>query len=512
MKTLRPYQLDAITTLRERILNGHRQLVLHARCGAGKTVMAIHLMGNAVDKGKRCLFVVHRRGLVDNCVQKLAEDGLNCSVLMAGRRQSVLDDQITVASRDTLTARSLRGGSPLPDADLVVIDEGHLATGAQYRKLIGHYGKTAIVLLLTATPAGPNGSGLGDVATCIVSAATSEQLIQDGFIVPTRAFGPNRIDLEGVKTVAGDYHKEQLTRRMDNQKLIGDIVEHWLEIANGRPTVAFACRRDHARHIQAMFTENGVRAAYIDGETPDEEREEVRQAMEEGDIKIVCNVDVISIGVDWPFLSCCIDARPTKSMVRALQAWGRISRPYGDKTDAILLDHADNCLRLGIHPDDDFQWPLSKSEKVRKGLKKDPKEREIKVCDSCYAMYYGGKCPNCGAAKSKQFKVEKGRLVEITKQLEKKEPTHEDRERAWRGFVRVAFHKGWPLSRASSMFLSKFGRYPHEGEFAEYWNGEKWPQRMWGTDKWTALRTPVRNIWPDMGKRRKSPPLIFSNS
>ena len=47
-------------------------------------------------------------------------------------------------------------------------------------------------------------------------------------------------DLKGVKVVAGDYVENQLADRMDQPKLIGDIVTHWHKYGERLKTVAFA--------------------------------------------------------------------------------------------------------------------------------------------------------------------------------------------------------------------------------------------------------------------------------
>ena len=44
---LRPYQLESVEALRQGIRDGHRAQLLVAPTGAGKTVMAAHLLGEA---------------------------------------------------------------------------------------------------------------------------------------------------------------------------------------------------------------------------------------------------------------------------------------------------------------------------------------------------------------------------------------------------------------------------------------------------------------------------------
>lgn len=50
----------------------------------------------------------------------------------------------------------------------------------------------------------------------------------------------------------------------------------------------------------------------MDAYTPDKEREEIREKFHDGEYRVVCNVGVMTTGVDWD-VRCIILARPTKS-------------------------------------------------------------------------------------------------------------------------------------------------------------------------------------------------------
>ena len=61
---LRDYQAEAIEALREGVRRGMRRQVLVAPTGAGKTVIASHLLNEASRKGSYALFLVDRVALV----------------------------------------------------------------------------------------------------------------------------------------------------------------------------------------------------------------------------------------------------------------------------------------------------------------------------------------------------------------------------------------------------------------------------------------------------------------
>jgi superfamily II DNA or RNA helicase len=90
---------------------------------------------------------------------------------------------------------------------------------------------------------------------------------------------------------------------------------------------------------------------YISGEVDGDEREVIRQAMEDHDDAIIVgNISVIGTGVSIKKLHSMILAHPTKSRIRTLQAVGRMLRKHTTKTKAVVYDIAD-----------DLQWKKRKN-------------------------------------------------------------------------------------------------------------------------------------------------------
>ena len=161
-----------------------------------------------------------------------------------------------------------------------------------------------------------------------------------------------------------------------------------------RPTLCFAVNRIHAEHIQTKFLEAGVRAGYIDCFTKDEARKEIRRKFASGEYEVVCNVDVLTMGVDWD-VRCIILARPTKSEMRFVQAVGRGLRPADGKDHCLILDHSDTTSRLGFVTD--ILHDQLDDGKTRQSSKRDnirlPKE--CPMC-ACLRPIHTNVCPNCG--------------------------------------------------------------------------------------------------------------------
>jgi superfamily II DNA or RNA helicase len=314
---LRPYHQRALDALRA---VWQRNPVLVAPTGSGKTTIAAHLVAGAVGRGRRVLFLAHRKELIDQAAVRFLGYVPDVGIVKAGITPTPAA-RVQVASVQTLVNRTP------PPADVVVIDECHHATAATYQTILGWY-PTACRVGLTATPFRTDGTGLGSAGFGdLVVAATPQELIDEGSLLEPRVFeAVETPDLKGVRTTGGDFAPGELALRVDTPKLIGDIVEAWKTYAADRLTVVFACTVAHSRHIVEQF---GDIAAHLDGTTPADERDAILERFAAGDIRIVSNYGVLTEGWDVPAAGACVLARPTKSLGLFLQMAGQKEAELG---------------------------------------------------------------------------------------------------------------------------------------------------------------------------------------
>lgn len=143
-------------------------------------------------------------------------------------------------------ARAIRTSTiELPPADLIIVDEAHHAPARTWRRLLAAY-PSATIIGLTGTPCRGDGRGLGNLFEELIEVATVSELIAGKFLVPTRVYAPVRPDLSGIRIDRGDYNEGQLANRMNTAPLVGDIVEHWHKLGEGRRTVVFAVNVAHS--------------------------------------------------------------------------------------------------------------------------------------------------------------------------------------------------------------------------------------------------------------------------
>ena len=154
-----------------------------------------------------------------------------------------------------------------------------------------------------------------------------------------------------------------MPRRSISPELVGDIVTHWHRLAERRKTVVFATSVAHAIHLKDEFVKSGVRPSISTAQTPKDERDEILKRLSRGDLELVTNCMVLTEGWDMPDVSCCVLARPTKSMGLYRQMAGRVIRPAPGKTDALILDHAGAVFQHGF-VEDPVIWTLDPDTKA----------------------------------------------------------------------------------------------------------------------------------------------------
>jgi superfamily II DNA or RNA helicase len=452
MRELWPHQITAIDLLWQALADGRKHPILMMATGAGKTKTAAEIIRRALAKGKRVVLTVPAIELIDQTVQALYAEGItDVAVIQAQHPLTNPDAQVQVASVQTLTRRML------PKADLVIVDEAHIA-----HKIVFRWMQEQERLFFIGLSATPWTKGLGKYYDALIIGATTRQLIRDGFLSDFKVFAPTHPDLTGVRTIAGDYAEDQLAEAMDKPKLVADVVATWLNLGENRPTLCFAVNRAHARSIQRDFEIAGVPVAYVDGDTPRGERDEIRRGFEAGTTKVVVNVGVLTTGVDWD-VRCLILARPTKSEILFTQIIGRGLRRAVGKADCLILDHSDSTLNLGfvtdIHHD---KLDDGKDRKVSSGARPEKSPKLPKECTSCHRLKPAGvhKCPSCGFAPERQTDIEpaQGELGRLGgKQIKADRDT---KQKWWSMLLGHSEMKGYARGWAWHKYKDKFGVEP----------------------------------------------------
>jgi DNA repair protein RadD len=468
MATLRPYQADAVQALRDSLAQGKRAPCLVMPTGSGKTHVAEAIIKGAREKGNRALFMAPRRELIYQASEKLQRVQIEHSIIMAGEPIRI-DAPVQVACVPTLYRRAVADERiPLPQADLVIVDEAHLSLARTAREIIAYYaGRGARVIGLTATPCRSDGAGLGALFDDLIEGPTVAELTDQGHLVPARYFVGAAPDLEGVKIQAGDYNQKELGERVNEVTLIGDVVENWSRLASDRQTFVFAVNVAHSRNLCSQFQSLGVRAEHLDAKTDRDEREQILERLRTGRTQVLCNCEVMTYGVDFPPVSAIVLAKPTKSIARYFQMVGRGLRTYPGKSDCLVLDHAQAVHQIGF-VDDPMPWSLDGKETVQDRVSESRSEPEPITCGDCGTQFRPAKhCPNCGAEQGgvyeRAIEAHEAELREMDRQrklADVRQWDMDDRRQFYRELKGIAQQHGYKTGWIAHKYRTKTGVWP----------------------------------------------------
>lgn len=388
MLNLRPYQHLAVEAVRASFRSGKRRPLLVSPTGSGKTVVFSYVTAAAALKGNRTLILCHRAELLDQIHRSLDNMDVPHGLIAAGRTSD--PTSITqVASVQTLVRRL----DHVTEPDLIVIDEAHHATAGAWSAVTARW-PNARVLGVTATPARLDGKGLGTVFDDLIRGPEVADLIAAGYLCQPIYYAPACVNLEGVRMVAGDYNRAEISDRMDKPTITGDAVSHYRRLANGLSCAVFCTSVLHASHVAEAFCAAGYRFAVLDGGLSRDERSKRVAQLASGQLQGIVTVEIISEGFDLPVVACAILLRPTASLTLHLQQVGRVLRIAPGKPNAIILDHVGNCRRHGL-AEEIREWSLDGIKRKRKRGQQDDVP-SLRSCPQCFAVHTPSPaCPQC---------------------------------------------------------------------------------------------------------------------
>ena len=393
---LRPYQEAAINDACK-ALDKHKNTIVVAPTGAGKTIMLSALVGKRYEDGKKVLVMQHRDELVDQNKSKF--ERLNPYITTSIVNGTVKDWKGGTVFSMVQTISRDRNLMDRPAFDMIVIDESHHAAADTYLKVINAVKEDnpdAEIVGFTATPNRGDGKGLRKVFNNCSHQIDITTLIREGFLVPPKSYvidcGVND-SLRNVAISGNHFNMEQVESIMNRKVINQKVVEEYLNHAGGRKTVVFCSTIKHAEDLLEEFLDQDINAEMVTGETPKAERAQTLHDLAHGDVEVVVNVSVLTEGFDAPPVSCIILTRPCSQKATMVQMIGRGLRtvdpeeyPNLVKRDCIVLDFGTSILTHGSLED------AVNLEDKQKG------EAPLKQCPECEAVVpmSAKLCPICG--------------------------------------------------------------------------------------------------------------------
>jgi DNA repair protein RadD len=394
----RPYQSEAIEAI-DAELERVDSTLLVASVGAGKTLMQAGFIQRVIKKYPEARFVcaVHTRELVSQNFNALiriwpfADAGINSAAL--GQRRT--NNQILFCSIQSVYSKAAEIGW----VDCLIVDEAHLISpksNTMYRQFIDALRAINPDMRILGMSGTPFRMDMGDLTEgddalfkSIAYSIGPGQLIDEGYLTrPISKGTATTFDVTGVHTRGGEYIAGELERAVNVQHITDAAVDEVIKYGHDRKSwIAFCAGVDHAREVRDAMRLRGITCEMVEGTMDAGSRKRTIEAYTRGEIRCLTNVNVLSIGFDYPAIDLVALMRPTKSPALYIQQVGRGLRLAPGKKDCLVLDFANVVRTLG--PIDDVQI-----KKPGKGTGEAP----IRICPQCECINHASvrQCVDCG--------------------------------------------------------------------------------------------------------------------
>jgi superfamily II DNA or RNA helicase len=306
--------------------------------GSGKTRIATE---DAKASGANCiLYVAHTHEILDVAESEFTAVFGSESVT---RQEGPLGESNVVnIATIQLLSKHLDQIKPR-DFDYLVIDEFHHAAARSYRRLIDIV-QPKFLLGLTATPFRGDRQDITEL--CQQNVVANYELragIDYGVLAPYHYYGCfDNIDYSTIRHNGTVYDIRSLERALVIPERDQAIIGKWRALADEKPTIAFCCSHLHAERVAESFNDEGIPANTYISATTISDRRETQRRFRTGDLRILCTVDVLNEGADFPYIECLLFLRPTESARVFYQQLGRGLRRYVGKSHCIVIDFIGN--------------------------------------------------------------------------------------------------------------------------------------------------------------------------
>ncbi|KZN69208.1 DUF3427 domain-containing protein [Pseudoalteromonas luteoviolacea] len=334
----------------ERSVHGRYKNLVVAATGTGKTLISAFDFAQFSKQNPQAklLFVAHRQEILKQArsAYRAVLKNNQFGELWVGQHKPNNFNHL-FASIQTLNNQLETLNLTADFYDYIVIDEVHHIAANSYRGVINHFAPN-ILLGLTATPERQDGGNiLSDFDNVIAAELRLPEAINNRYLIPFQYFAiDDDTDLSRVSWQRGRYDIGALThvftqndhRALKIMQALADIVANVHTIK----ALAFCVSKQHAIFMAEQFNLKGISSDVLTSDNAND-RHNKQQALRQGDIQILCVVDIFNEGVDIPEVDTLLFLRPTESLTLFLQQLGRGLRLTQDKECCTVLDFVGNA-------------------------------------------------------------------------------------------------------------------------------------------------------------------------
>ena len=409
MITLRDYQKKAVDEVFNYICNNNGNPVVIAPTGSGKSILIAEIIRKSLKwwPGTRILMLTHQKELIEQDMDKLKKIApeLDMGVYSASLKSKDASHDVTFASIQSICKNKE------DKFNVVLVDECHLINNNEsgnYRSYLGML--NCRVIGFTATPYRlGQGMIVGEdtIFDHYIETISILEMQKKGYLSRLSSKTTSvTLDVAGVSKLNGEFKQGELDKKvntLDNNEAIVNELANYITMQGVKHMIVFCTSVEHAYSIKSLMNQKEIPTVCVEGAMDKATREKAIEEFTSGKALCATNVNVLSIGFDYPDIDCVVMLRPTLSTALYVQQAGRGLRTAPNKDRCLLLDFAGNVRRHG---------PIG----MLSSIPKDKTKSEgtgippMKTCPECLELLLASTrvCPTCGhefPVHSKEFRL-----------------------------------------------------------------------------------------------------------
>lgn len=342
---LRYYQEEAIQATLDYFMQGGKGnpiCVIPTGCGKSLVIAESIRRFMAMFPGQRFMSLTHVMELIDNNAETLKEIWPNApmGVFSAGlKRKDTAHDVIYGGIQSVANCVEMFG-----HRDLLFIDEAHLVSpndDTRYQFVINKLKETNPNIKTVGYTATDYRLGQGritdsglftDVCYNAGSLENFNRLIDEGFLAPIVARPTDvKLDTSGIHINNGDFVQSEVTARVDAQHLLEPALREtvaWFLHEKRRSGLVFVNSVKHVDEAVELLNAMGIPTVGVHSKMPPKQRTANIEAWLTNEVAFAVNQNVLTVGINNPFLDLIADIQATVSTGKHVQKWGRGTRPF----------------------------------------------------------------------------------------------------------------------------------------------------------------------------------------
>ena len=140
-----------------------------------------------------------------------------------------------------------------------------------------------------------------------------------------------------------EFTDDSIKRAYKNQDIGGKIISKINDLPDRKAILVAVPSIDEAMNLSTRISNS----APISSDMSSSDRKRIVDDFKSGKIRVVIQVNILSVGFDYPELDCIITGRPTASLSWWYQFVGRVTRIHPNKQNGLVIDFVGSVPKFG---------------------------------------------------------------------------------------------------------------------------------------------------------------------